>query len=115
MTSPTQDAGYVAEKRAMKFLKKQGLKHITSNYQTRYGEIDLVMSQQDTLVFIEVRLRNNASHGTGAESVTRAKQQRIINTAEHYLQYNPHWHQCRFDIMSMGDTTDWIQGAFTLD
>ncbi len=119
LKSPTQKIGDSAEKSAKRFLKKQGLKFITNNYRTRYGEIDLIMQQQDTLVFIEVRLRNNPHYGTGAESVTLSKQRCIIHAAHQYLQQEvPHpspWNACRFDVVSMGVAIDWIQGAFTLD
>ncbi len=128
MKSPTQAAGDAAEKSAKKFLKKQGLKFITSNYRTRYGEIDLIMQQQDTLVFIEVRLRNNPHYGTGADSVTRHKQGRIIHAARQYLQQEvaqpSPWQSYRFDVVSMASrdsmsaeetSIDWIPDAFTLD
>ncbi len=117
LKSPTQAVGDAAEKRARKFLKQQGLKFITSNYRSRYGEIDLIMSQQETLVFIEVRLRTNRYYGSGAESVTLAKQRRIIQTAQQYLQQEcpSPWAACRFDVVSIGASMDWIQDAFTLD
>ena len=129
MKSLAQKAGKAAEESAKKFLKKQGLKFITSNYRTRYGEIDLIMQQQDTLVFIEVRLRNNPHYGTGADSVTLPKQERIIHAARQYLQQEvaqpSPWKSYRFDVVSMMSgvsgasakeiSIDWIPDAFTLD
>ena len=54
-------AGAQAEKLAAQFLQRQGLKLLHSNYRCRFGEIDLVCQQHDTLVFVEVRLRSNTS------------------------------------------------------
>ena len=81
------------------------------------GEIDLIMIDQQTLVFVEVRLRNNPNHGSGAESVTRSKIRKIVKTAEFYLMKYPIPGNldCRFDVISMDNKIDWIQNAFTLD
>ena len=119
MKSLTQRIGSDAEKAAIRYLKKQGFRLVCQNYTaTRIGEIDLIMVDGSTLVFVEVRLRNNPKYGTGADTVTRAKQNRIIRTAQHYLKSksaNPDWNACRFDVMSIGKSIDWIPGAFTLD
>jgi len=77
--------GQKAEQEALNFLKQQGLKLITQNYYCRQGEIDLVMSDQQTLVFIEVRYRKSHHYGSSAESVTINKQKKIIHTAVLYL------------------------------
>ncbi len=55
--------GAQAEQRAAQYLQRQGLKPVAQNYRSRFGEIDLVMQDGATLVFIEVRLRRNASFG----------------------------------------------------
>ena len=107
------------EEFAEAFLKRRGLKPIGRNYQQRFGEIDLLLLDQQTLVFAEVRYRANQSHGTGADSVTEAKQRRIIAAARHFLQSNGEhrFRPCRFDVISIGTergrpTIDWIKGAF---
>lgn len=81
------------------------------------GEIDLVMRHDNTLVFVEVRLRSNPRHMSGAESITRRKIQRLIRTATYYLQTHPQTGntEYRFDVISMGAGVDWIKNAFTLD
>jgi putative endonuclease len=114
--------GQQAEQQALRFLKQQGLKLITHNYYCRQGEIDLIMTDQQTLVFIEVRYRKNAHYGSGAESVTNSKQKKVRRTAEHYLLHKTKSPApaCRFDVVAIypSDTAqsslqfDWIKNAF---
>lgn len=81
----TRQRGDKVELFAENHLKKRGLKLIERNYSSRYGEIDLVMLDGLTLVFVEVRFRANTSFGSGAETVDLRKQQKIIN----YHQLHP--------------------------
>lgn len=113
----TQRIGQQAEQRAHRHLEKQGLKHIVSNYSCRHGEIDLIMQDKDTLVFIEVRYRKNAQFGGAAASVDFRKQQRIIATAQHYIQHQKHIAAAyRFDVVAISkEQLDWIADAFRLD
>ncbi|THB74331.1 MAG: YraN family protein [Gammaproteobacteria bacterium] len=96
--------GAHAEGLAERWLKKHGLKLLQRNYRCKCGEIDLIMQDGDDLVFIEVRQRTNHKFATGAETVTSAKQRKIINTASHYLQRNAKMmeRQLRFDVISVG-------------
>jgi putative endonuclease len=107
--------GSEAEHAAATFLQQKGLKLLERNHATRHGEIDLIMQDGSTLVFVEVRLRSNTGFGGAAMSITPAKQQRIIRTAEHYLQRNGS-HASRFDVVLMsridGRDIEWIQNAF---
>lgn len=109
--------GHAAEDIALGWLKGKGLRFVTRNFRCKMGEIDLIMIDGQTLVFVEVRLRNNTHHLTGAESVTRGKIQRLIRTARLYLQTHPQAPNIdfRFDVVSMGADIDWIRNAFTLD
>ena len=107
------------EKLAESFLQKQGLKTLERNYHSRFGEIDLIMMDGQTLVFTEVRYRRDSSHGTGAESVTFSKQKRITRAAQRFLQQHRHHVSlaCRFDVVSIGNEEgrtlfNWIQNAF---
>jgi putative endonuclease len=109
------------ELKAKSFLNKKGLRTVERNYQVRTGEIDLIMMDGATLVFVEVRFREKESHGSGADSVTWAKQQRLIRAARHYLSRHPDQYSlhCRFDVVSIGLRDgraffDWIQNAFDL-
>lgn len=107
------------EKLAESFLNKRGLKTLERNYHSRFGEIDLIMMDRQTLVFAEVRYRDNARHGSGAESVTFTKQKRITRAAQRFLQYHQHHASlnCRFDVVSIGNEEgrplfNWIRNAF---
>lgn len=110
-----RELGGQAEQLAAAYLNQQGLKLVTNNYQCRFGEIDLVMREGKTLVFVEVRLRSNADFGGAAMSITASKQQRLARTAEHYLQQYGE-SACRFDAILMSDmhmgNIEWIKNAF---
>lgn len=109
--------GIALERTAARYLVARGLRLITSNYHCRTGEIDLIMLDGDTLVFVEVRFRRNPSHGTPAETVTATKQRRLIRCARHYLMRH-RLHEalpCRFDILGIGpdEKYQWIRNAFS--
>lgn len=112
-------AGKKWERLAESFLKKRGLRTLKRNFHCRLGEIDLVMLDEQTVVFAEVRYRRNSNYGSGAESVTLAKQQRIVRTARLFLKIWPHHpsQTCRFDVISIGEEEgqtliNWIPNAF---
>jgi putative endonuclease len=107
------------EKLAESFLNKRGLKTLERNYFSRFGEIDLIMMDRQTLVFTEVRYRSDNAHGSGAESVTPKKQKRITLVAQKFLQQHRHHASlaCRFDVISIGNEDGrtlmrWIPNAF---
>ncbi len=107
------------EKLAESFLHKRGLKTLERNYHSRFGEIDLIMMDRQTLVFTEVRYRRDNAHGSGAESVTFTKQKRITRAAQRFLQQHQHHASlgCRFDVVSIGNEEgrvllNWIRNAF---
>ena len=117
----TRARGQRVEQLAEAWLRSQGLKSVERNYTVRGGEIDLIMNDGDTLVFVEVRYRRDDQHGSGAESINMVKQQRLMKAALHYLQaqYGDREPPCRFDVISAsGETTtgipefDWIRNAF---
>jgi len=111
--------GRWAERIARDFLQSRGLEPVCENYRFRGGEIDLIMIDGDTIVFVEVRYRRNREFGSGVESITDQKQERVIATARHYLQHNASLaHQpCRFDVVAIGNDiqrhdVEWIPDAF---
>lgn len=110
-----KELGGQAEALAAAYLRQHGLKFLTSNYHCRFGEIDLIMRDGKTLVFVEVRLRSHDSFGGAAMSITVSKRQRLVQTAQHYLQQHGEA-ACRFDAILMRklDMRDieWIQNAF---
>jgi len=110
--------GQRAEQQACNYLMQQGLKLVTRNYRSPYGEIDLIMQDKNALVFVEVRYRKNIKHGLPEETVTYPKQRRLRATAEHYLQQTIKHGDiaCRFDIVAYSGHLDdhhvnWIQNA----
>ena len=120
--STTRQRGSHWERVAESFLRQRGLRTLTRNYQARVGEIDLIMADGDTLVFTEVRFRADETYGSGADTVTRAKQQRIIRAARNYLARHATAHDvhCRFDVVSIGaregrTLINWIRNAFDAD
>lgn len=115
-------AGAVFEERACAELQRAGLTLLSRNYTTRYGEIDLVMLDGDTVVFVEVRHRITSSRGDAAASVHAGKQAKLIRTAELWLAQNARYAQraCRFDVMSYDGPTEraaaqWLKNAFEVD
>jgi len=112
--------GFAAETKAKKYLIKQGLKEITCNYQTRCGEIDLIMRDGNFLVFIEVRARASKAFGDAVASITRTKRQKLIKTAQRYLlEHRIYEHRpVRFDVIGLDgsdQTIRWVKNAFGLD
>lgn len=114
-----QTPGERAEERAQTWLQQQGLTTCAKNYRCKLGEIDLIMFHGDTLVFVEVRLRTNQHFLSAAESVTLAKQQKIIRTAQRFLQEQnlSDKYACRFDVIALNshtsDSIEWIRDAFS--
>ena len=85
------------------------------NVGSRLGEIDLIMCDGDSLVFIEVRQRTRNDFGGAAISVTAAKQRRVQRQAQHYLlsRFGDRWPPCRFDVIAIEtDVIHWIRNAF---
>lgn len=111
-------AGSAAEIRAELFLQRQGLITRSKNYRSKQGEIDLVMMDNDEIIFVEVRLRSNRQFATAAESITTGKQRKIIQTAHFYLQQYQLTEKanCRFDVIAFSDNRsdpEWIKNAFS--
>jgi len=111
--------GEATENAAFAWLQRQGLVGIEKNFRCRGGEIDLIMLHRDELVFVEVRLRSRTDFGSGAESVTPRKQQRIICAAHYFLAMHARWrnYPCRFDVVAAATTNQqrdwqWLQNAF---
>ena len=115
----SQSKGDLGERHALNHLLEQGLSLVEKNSRSPYGEIDIIMRDGLEWVFIEVRYRHSAHFGGGLESVTPAKQRKLINTAEHYIQkhHKTHFDACRFDIIELGGNMNspdinWIKDAF---
>src|SRR4030042_2817506 len=79
-----QEVGKLGEKTAQKFLKKRGYRVRETGFRCRHGEIDIIAQQKDCLVFVEVRTKSNLEFGTPEESITRAKEEKLIASALTY-------------------------------
>ncbi|MEE8464997.1 MAG: YraN family protein [Dehalococcoidia bacterium] len=88
MTTPRGRLGRWGESHARRFLEGQGYTVLATNYRCRWGEVDIVAHHGEEIVFVEVRTRRGASFGTPEESLTAAKSQRLVATAQHYLESN---------------------------
>ncbi|ARS54240.1 YraN family protein [Kushneria konosiri] len=110
--------GHDIESLTAQWLEQQGLIMITRNQHVRGGETDLIMRDGDTLVFIEVRYRASASHGSPLETITPAKQRKLIRAAHLYLLDKRLSCPCRFDAVGVtGEPPnhlhfDWVKSAF---
>lgn len=115
----TSDIGKQAEKRACRFLEKQGLSLVEANYRCKLGEIDLVMQDKESLVFVEVRFRKRSKQGHGVETLSYTKKQRIIKSALCYLQENHCVDKiaCRFDVLGSDAAQEiiWLKNAFEVE
>ena len=115
----TKSIGDTAEKIAERYLQKQGLKTIERNFRCRSGEIDLIMQDKDTLVFVEVRYRSNANFGGPLSSIDKKKCTRLVATVQTYLQKYPrlqNTHQ-RLDVIGISGkdkkdySIEWLKNA----
>jgi putative endonuclease len=108
-------AGARAEELCVELLRRSGLRVLARNWRCRHGEIDLVAEEGATLVFAEVRFRSGEGYGGAAESVTAAKQARLIAAARLYLMRRPEA-DCRFDVLLLDSLETgrirWIRNAF---
>ena len=108
--------GAKAEQVASRYLQNHGLKLVAQNYRSRFGEIDLIMHDGATVVFVEVRLRRNSRFGGAASSIDARKQKRIVSTAQQFLAGLGHVPPCRFDAVLLDDAhsdkVQWLKNAF---
>jgi len=117
-----QQSGAAAEDAAHALLTAEGLKLLARNARYPFGEIDLVMLEAATLVFVEVRFRRSANFGGAAVSVDAAKRRKIARASQAWLSSHRQFSNasCRFDVVAVtpggaGLHCEWIRSAFTLD
>jgi putative endonuclease len=117
MKELTTECGARIEQAVRNYLEKHGLSFVCKNFRTRLGEIDLIMREQETLVFIEVRYRRSDKYGSPIETVTYSKRKKLVKAAKIYLQRQGLLDQkpCRFDIVGVTQNAtkfEWIKDAF---
>ncbi|MGH1427073.1 MAG: YraN family protein [Arenicella sp.] len=97
-----KSTGSIAEEIACQYLQQQKLTLVIQNYHCQRGEIDIIMRDKDTLVFIEVKYRANNRHGTPIEAIHYHKLQKIKSTIEHYIMTNNLGYiPCRIDVIGL--------------
>ncbi|MCL1886903.1 MAG: YraN family protein [Betaproteobacteria bacterium] len=105
-----RQSGQAGEDAALAYLLTQGLTLVERNFSSRMGEIDLIMKDRDTLVFVEVRKRGRNDFGSAVASITHAKQQRLVKTAQLFLQKLSKIPPCRFDVVALDkDKMTWLK------
>ncbi len=111
-----QDAGREAERRAEALLRDRGLELLQRNYRCRGGEIDLIMRDTGSVVFVEVRYRRHSRFGGALSSVDAHKRRRLVIAAQHYLLSSGWQGPCRFDVVGFdrGHQGEWVRDAFSL-
>lgn len=121
--SGTRSTGALYEDIALAHLERAGLALIARNFSCRHGELDLVMDERGTVVFVEVRYRRGSAartnFGDGIDSVGAAKRAKLVRAAAVFLATQPRLAQrtCRFDVLAIaGDaqtpSLDWCKNAF---
>ena len=107
MREPTYQKGLAGEQRATEYLQSRGMVLLEQRYRSPFGEIDLVMRDGDTLVFVEVKARANADAGMGLAAVGQRKQAKLVKTARQYLSQYACDCTARFDVIEL--TKDGVQ------
>lgn len=102
----TRDIGKAGELQARRYLERLGMRFVAANWSSKVGEIDLIMQEGASRVFVEVRQRRPTSFGEGYETVARQKQQKLIRTAKLYQQRENYWGEIRFDVVSITQISD---------
>jgi len=114
------DKGQITEQYARQYLSAQGLIFIEKNFHSRQGEIDLIMRDGDTYVFIEVKYRKNKLFGGAIAAIPVSKQRKITHSVKFYLHQaglNEYNTPCRVDVVALlGDINQpqvtWLKNAF---
>ena len=109
--------GQEAEDLALGYLQQQGLTLIERNYRSRYGEIDLIMRDQQHIVFVEVRFRSSQRYGGAVSSVDIHKQRKLIKCAQQYIANTSSRLGFRFDVLAISPSSQqhdiqWLTNAF---
>ena len=112
MTDRRQSLGILGEDLACRELRRRGYEILERRYRTRFGEIDIVAREGGYTVFVEVKTRDGAEFGDGAEAMTEWKQRRVAHMAVDYIARNDlHDRPCRFDVVVISMT----DGASSLE
>ena len=108
--------GNEGEDKACEYLKKRGYKILARNYAAKTGEIDIIASLRNALIFVEVKTRADNAYGGALAAVGAAKQDKITKTAINYIKENkPRFDAVMFDIITLtGGRLEHIKNAFAV-
>ena len=117
--SAPRHRGLEAENAGASWLRARGFQILHRNHTSRYGELDVIALENDTLCFIEFKARSTARFGTAIQAITTDKQRRIARAARGYLLRTPYEGPCRFDVLAMdAGETGWhfelVRNAFEI-
>ncbi|MDR1758751.1 MAG: YraN family protein [Bacteroidales bacterium] len=117
MMTGKQETGKKGEQIAMDFYRKQGYRLVATNWRYGHLEVDIIVENDQTIVFCEVKTRSSSMAGSPANFVDNAKQRHLIHAADHYVQWKRVNKEVRFDIIAilltpLGDELEHIEGAF---
>jgi len=111
-----KQTGDAWELQARRWLERKGMRFLAANVREPGGEIDLIMQDKSTTVFVEVRYRKSSFFGGAAASVTASKQRKLLHAARVWLaRHNGSFDtvDCRFDVVAFTENeVEWIQNAF---
>jgi len=96
-----KERGKWGEETALDYLNKNNYTTVQKGFRSRFGEIDIIVKNKEFLVFVEVKTRKNADFAHACEYVSKAKQKKIISTANYYLAKRPTKLQPRFDVIEI--------------
>lgn len=109
------DKGAEGEKKAAKFLEKNGYTILATNFRSKLGEIDIIAKKDNTTVFIEVKSRNENSYESAAGAVHPQKIRKLIKTANYWIALKGIEIDCRFDVIAINNNQlEHIENAFTV-
>jgi putative endonuclease len=115
----TVNKGLLTEQFARKYLQQQGLVFIANNFHCRRGELDLIMRDGDTLVFVEVKYRKDSHFGGAIAAITPCKIKKIQQSIVFYLHQadlNEYNTPCRIDVITLQGNinhphVNWLKNA----
>jgi len=94
--------GNLGENLALKYLQNKGYKFIDRNFRSKFGEIDLILQDEDTLVFVEVKTRFGKSFGSPEEAITSKKINSLMKTSQYFELLNPNFgEKMRIDLVAV--------------
>lgn len=109
--------GLLGEDTASKYLEERGYKILERNYVAKHGEIDIIAFKERTVIFVEVKSRQNVKYGLPVEAVDRKKQCAIISASLEFIRKKKYYdYNIRYDVIAvLRDSVEHIDNAFDAD